>query len=128
MPTFLCGALKTAPYRLFEYIVVNKDIKKEELKELIIEMKGEDTMPTLAQRWLDEGKAEGIQIGMQQGMQQRFFLTGLDNGGHYTARSRKAEFPLLMGTSTKLSWSSSLAIPMSKPVAMIREESFDFNA
>ena len=25
-------------------------------------------MPTLAQRWLDEGKAEGIQIGVQQGV------------------------------------------------------------
>jgi predicted transposase/invertase (TIGR01784 family) len=65
--------------RLFEYIVVNKDIKKEELKELIIEMKGEDTMPTLAQRWLDEGKAEGrvegIQIGMQRGLQ-----TGVQQG------------------------------------------------
>ena len=54
--------------RLFEYIVVNKDIEKEELKELIIEMKGENTMPTLAQRWLDEGKVEGIQIGIQTGM------------------------------------------------------------
>jgi len=54
--------------RLFEYIVVNKDIEKEELKELIIKMKGEDTMPTLAQRWLDEGKIEGIQIGIQTGI------------------------------------------------------------
>jgi predicted transposase/invertase (TIGR01784 family) len=70
--------------RLFEYIVVNKDIGKEELKELIIEMKGEETMPTLAQRWLDEGKAEGrvegIQIGMQQGMTQ-----GLQQGVFETA-------------------------------------------
>ncbi len=32
-------------------------------------------MPTLAQRWLDEGKAEGIQIGMQQGIQ-----TGMKQG------------------------------------------------
>ena len=54
--------------RLFEYIVVNKDIEKEKLKELIIDMKGENTMPTLAQRWLDEGKAEGIQIGMKTGV------------------------------------------------------------
>ncbi len=50
--------------------MVNKDIKKDELKELIVDMKGEEPMPTLAQRWLDEGKAEGIQIGVQQGMQQ----------------------------------------------------------
>ncbi len=65
--------------RLFEYIVVNKDIEKEKLKELIVDMKGENTMPTLAQRWLDEGKAEGrvegIQIGMQQGIQ-----TGIQQG------------------------------------------------
>ncbi len=54
--------------RLFEYIVVNKDIEKEELKELISDIKGEKTMPTLAQRWLDEGKAEGIQIGIQKGI------------------------------------------------------------
>jgi len=67
--------------RLFEYIVVNKDIEKEQLKELIIEMKGEDTMPTLAQRWLDEGKAEGrvegIQIGIQQGIQTGIFETAI---------------------------------------------------
>ncbi len=54
--------------RLFEYIVVNKDIEKEELKELISDIKGEKTMPTLAQRWLDEGRAEGIQIGIQKGI------------------------------------------------------------
>ena len=66
--------------RLFEYIIVNKDIKKEELKELIIDMKGTNTM-TLAQRWLDEGKAEGkaegIQIGMQQGIQTGIFETAV---------------------------------------------------
>ena len=54
--------------RLFEYIVVNKDIEKEELKEIISDIKGEKTMPTLAQRWLEEGKAEGIQIGIQKGI------------------------------------------------------------
>ncbi len=37
-------------------------------------------MPTLAQRWLDEGKAEGIQIGIQQGMQ-----TGMQTGIFETA-------------------------------------------
>ena len=66
--------------RLFEYIVVNKDIEKDKLKELIIDMKGENTMPTLAQRWLDEGKAEGIQIGIQQGIQK-----GMQTGVFETA-------------------------------------------
>jgi len=56
--------------RLFEYIVVNKDIKKEELKEIINEVKGGDKIMTLAQRWLEEGKQEGIQIGVQRGMEQ----------------------------------------------------------
>jgi len=27
-------------------------------------------MPSLAQRWLEEGKAEGIAIGMQKGLEQ----------------------------------------------------------
>ena len=34
-------------------------------------------MPTLAQRWLDEGKAEGIQIGMQKGIQTGIFETAI---------------------------------------------------
>ena len=63
--------------RLFEYIVVNKDIEKDELKEILLETKGENKMPTLAQRWLDEGKMEGIQIGMQRGVQQGIFETAI---------------------------------------------------
>jgi len=56
--------------RLFEYIVVMKDIEKEEFQEILTEIKGEDKMPSLAQRWLEEGKAEGIAIGMQKGLEQ----------------------------------------------------------
>jgi len=63
--------------RLFEYIVVNKDIKKEELKEIINDVKGGDKIMTLAQRWLEEGKQEGIQIGMQQGIQTGIFKTAI---------------------------------------------------
>ena len=55
--------------RLFEYIVVNKDIEKEQFKEILMEVKGEDKMSSLAQRWIDEGKQAGIQIGVQQGIQ-----------------------------------------------------------
>lgn len=54
--------------RLFEYIVVNKEIEKEQFKEMLIEVKGESKVTTLAQRWLDEGKEEGIQEGIQQGV------------------------------------------------------------
>lgn len=56
--------------RLFEYIVVMKDIDKEKFQEILIEIKGEDKMPSLAQRWLEEGIQQGMQKGMQQGMQQ----------------------------------------------------------
>jgi len=70
--------------RLFEYIVVNKDIKKEELKEIIDEVKGGDKIMTLAQRWLEEGKQEGIQIGVQQGIQQGI-QTGIQTGIFETA-------------------------------------------
>ena len=79
--------------RLFEYIVVNKDIEKEKLKELIVDMKGENTMPTLAQRWLNEGKAEGIQIGMKQGMQQGM-QQGLQTGIFETAMKMIEKFNL----------------------------------
>ncbi|HFU76495.1 MAG TPA: hypothetical protein ENK66_09655 [Arcobacter sp.] len=36
--------------RLFEYIVVNKDIEKDELKEIINEVKGADKIMTLVHR------------------------------------------------------------------------------
>ena len=65
--------------RLFEYIVVNKDIEKDEFKEILLEVKGEDKMSTLAQRWLDEGIQLGIAQGMQQGL-QRGVQQGLQQG------------------------------------------------
>jgi predicted transposase YdaD len=34
-------------------------------------------MPSLAQRWLEEGRAEGIQYGMQQGIQKGIFETAI---------------------------------------------------
>jgi len=45
--------------RLFEYIVVNKDIQKEKFEEILIDIKGGDKMSSLAQRWLDEGILQG---------------------------------------------------------------------
>jgi len=50
--------------RLFEYIIVIKDIEKEKFQEILKEIKGEDKMPSLAQRWLDEGIAIGVQKGI----------------------------------------------------------------
>ena len=46
--------------RLFEY--------EEDFIEMIKEIKGDDTMSSLAQRWLDEGFKNGIQTGMKQGI------------------------------------------------------------
>jgi flagellar biosynthesis/type III secretory pathway protein FliH len=61
--------------------VVNKDIEKDEFKEILLEVKGEDKMSTLAQRWLDEGIqlgiAQGMQQGMQRGVQQGIFETAI---------------------------------------------------
>jgi len=54
--------------RLFEYIVVNKEIEKEQFREILLEVKGEEKMATLAQRWMDEGMQQGIKQGIQQGI------------------------------------------------------------
>ena len=39
---------------VLEYVIITKDIKEEELEKLVKEAGG-DTMPSLAQRWLDQG-------------------------------------------------------------------------
>jgi len=56
--------------RLFEYIVVMKDIDREKFQEILTEIKGEDKMPSLAQRWLEEGIQQGMQQGIQIGVQK----------------------------------------------------------
>ena len=52
--------------RLFEYIVVNNDIQEEEFIEMVKDIKGDDKMSSLAQRWLDEGIQQGIQSGVEK--------------------------------------------------------------
>jgi predicted transposase/invertase (TIGR01784 family) len=49
------------------YISETKDIKSKELQELLEKTKieGGDIMPTLAQRWKDEGKQEGLKEGIE---------------------------------------------------------------
>ncbi|PXF57353.1 MAG: hypothetical protein C4B58_10180 [Deltaproteobacteria bacterium] len=44
---------------VLEYVIMTKDIKEEELEELIKEAGG-DTMPSLAQRWLEQGIQQGM--------------------------------------------------------------------
>jgi predicted transposase/invertase (TIGR01784 family) len=59
------------------YITETKDVNPDTLKKILEEAKieGGNIMPTLAQRWKDEGKKEWIQVGMQKGMK-----TGMKTG------------------------------------------------
>jgi hypothetical protein len=50
---------------VLEYVIMVKDIKEEELEEIIKEAGG-DTMPSLAQRWMEQGKQQGLQQGMRE--------------------------------------------------------------
>jgi predicted transposase/invertase (TIGR01784 family) len=64
---------------LMIYIAETQDIPAQELTKMLKESKitGEETMPTLAQRWRDEGKEQGMLQGIQQGMRlgnQRMLL------------------------------------------------------
>jgi predicted transposase/invertase (TIGR01784 family) len=54
--------------RLFEYIVVNNDLQEEEFIEMVKDIKGDDKMSSLAQRWVDQGISQGIETGIQQGV------------------------------------------------------------
>jgi len=54
---------------VLEYLVAGKDIKEEELESIYEEIGGKK-MPSLAQKWLEQGMQKGLQQGMQQGMQQ----------------------------------------------------------
>ena len=44
---------------VLEYVIMVKDIKEEELEEIVKEAGG-DAMPSLAQRWLEQGKQQGM--------------------------------------------------------------------
>ncbi len=63
---------------ILDYFLMARDIKEDELNELIKEIGG-DKMPSLAQRWLEQGKQEGLQQGLQQGLHK-----GLQQGIHQT--------------------------------------------
>jgi len=57
---------------LLIYVTATQDIPAAQLEEMLKETKlqGEDVMPTLAQRWIDEGKLKGIQEGIQEGKRE----------------------------------------------------------
>jgi predicted transposase/invertase (TIGR01784 family) len=52
------------------YLTETKDIKPEKLKEMLEESKieGGDIMPTLAERWKNEGRNEGRKEGKEKWM------------------------------------------------------------
>ncbi|MCK6623129.1 MAG: Rpn family recombination-promoting nuclease/putative transposase [Calditrichaceae bacterium] len=57
---------------LLIYIAETQDIPAKQLLKILeeSELKGEDIMPTLAQRWKQEGIEEGIKKGIEQGIEQ----------------------------------------------------------
>ena len=48
---------------VLQYVIMTKDFQEEELEE-IIKKAGGDTMPSLAQKWIDQGMQKGMQKGM----------------------------------------------------------------
>jgi predicted transposase YdaD len=48
---------------IFDYIVNKKDIREEEFIEVVKEAVGGDKMPTLAERWIQQGEQRGIIYG-----------------------------------------------------------------
>ena len=54
---------------VLQYVIMTKDINEEEFEELIREAGGE-AMPSLAQKWIEQGMQKGMQQGIQKGMQQ----------------------------------------------------------
>ena len=60
---------------LLNYVVMAKDIDEKELTQVLQEIGGE-LMPSLAQRWLEQGKQIGLQQGVQMGLEQGLILEG----------------------------------------------------
>ena len=67
---------KDKQYAVFNYIVMAKDIKEEDLIEVLKE--GGEIMPSLAERWLKQGFEQGLEAGIQQGIQQGLILEAQD--------------------------------------------------
>ena len=56
---------------VLEYVIMAKDIKEEELEEIVKEAGG-DTMPSLAQRWLDQGRQQEAQEMVLDALETKF--------------------------------------------------------
>ena len=48
---------------LFEYIAIKKDLTEDEFNDIIIDLKGDKEMPSLAEIWMERGQEIGKEIG-----------------------------------------------------------------
>ena len=48
---------------ILEYITLTKEVNEQELEEILKES-GVETMPSLVQKWLEQGRQQGIQQGL----------------------------------------------------------------
>jgi len=59
---------------LFEYIAIKKDLTEDKFNEIIIDLKGDTEMSSLAEIWMERGKKnelyESIEIGLEAKFQQ----------------------------------------------------------
>jgi predicted transposase/invertase (TIGR01784 family) len=58
---------------LIEYLAKSNDVEEKEVVNIIKKEFGseaEDVMPSLAQRWVEEGKKRGIKIGIEKGIEK----------------------------------------------------------
>jgi hypothetical protein len=71
---------------LFEYIAIKKDLTEEKFNEIIIDLKGDTEMPSLAEIWMERGEQSGrlnelyesIKMGLEVKFKQvseKLFLT-----------------------------------------------------
>ena len=52
---------------LFEYIAIKKDLTEDEFNDVIIDLKGDKEMPSLAEIWMERGEQKGREIGKEIG-------------------------------------------------------------
>lgn len=57
---------------LFEYIVTKKDMTEENFNEMIIEMKGDSEMASLAEMWTNRIRLEEAKANIKMGLEVKF--------------------------------------------------------
>ena len=64
---------------LFEYIAIKKDLTEDEFNDIIIDLKGDKEMPSLAEIWMERGEKRGEKGGEKIG-EIRGEIRGIYNG------------------------------------------------